>query len=86
VAALGADELGEFGAEELGGAVALTEDPEFELDIAELDTDDAEDDGVNDANERLVGVDAAAQNCSTRASAETTSEGQALRQERKVAV
>jgi len=69
-----------FGADELGGAV--TDDPETEPDV----DPEAEDDGVNEAKERLVGVAAAAQNFCTRASAEATSEGQEVRQVRKAEV
>jgi hypothetical protein len=68
------------GTEELGGAV--TDDPEIKLD----DAADADEDGVNDAKLRLVGVAAAAQNFCTRASAEATSEGQEVRQPRKAEV
>jgi len=73
--------------EELGGDVALEVVPELELDLLLADADvDADEEGVNEAKERLVGVDAAAQNCSTSVSAVATSEGQALRQLRRVVV
>jgi len=68
---------------ELGGEVAL-EPPEV---LPDFDADDmGVEDGVNDAKERLVGVDAAAQNCSTKASAEATSEGQVVRHPKKAVV
>jgi len=64
------------------GAVALALEPDAEVEEAEAEDED----GVKDAKERLVDVAAAAQNCSTRASAEATSEGHALRHERKAVV
>jgi len=73
---------------ELGGEVAL-EPPEVlpYFDADDVDADDTGvEDGVNDAKERLVGVDAAAQNCSTKASAEATSEGQVVRHPKKAVV
>jgi uncharacterized membrane protein len=53
--------------------------PDFELEF-EFDSEEAEAEGVKGGKERLVGVAAAAQNDWTSASAEGTSEGQAVRQ------
>jgi len=44
---------------------------------------EADDDGVKLAKDKLVDLEAAAQNCSTSASADATSDGHAVRQPRK---
>jgi hypothetical protein len=73
-------------AAEFGGAVLLPLPlPDFELEF-EFDSEEAEADGVNGGKERLVGVEAAAQNDWTSTSAAGTSEGQAVRQATKGAV
>lgn len=65
-----------------GGEVALALAPvPLELLLNAADVDDG--DAVNNANESEVDLDAAAQNCSTSASAEGTSAGQAVRQVRR---
>lgn len=63
-----------LGADELGGAVTLGADVEPEGES------EAEEDRINDAKLKLVGVAAAVQNCCTSASAEASSEGQAVKQ------
>jgi hypothetical protein len=73
------------GSNELGGAIILPLAPEVEPDAdADADEADAEEECVNDTKERMVGVAAAAQNGSTRATAEPTLEEQVLTRDREV--
>ncbi|KAJ7115732.1 hypothetical protein C8R44DRAFT_880151 [Mycena epipterygia] len=75
-------------ADELMGAVAEGDatdefEPEPEPEGAEAEAEAEADEGVKLGNNRDVGLEAATQNCSTSASAETTSEGQEIRGQRR---
>ncbi|KAJ7791638.1 hypothetical protein B0H13DRAFT_1935906 [Mycena leptocephala] len=72
------------GSNELGGAILLRLAPEVEPDAdADADKADTNDECVNDAKERMVGVAAAVQDGSARAPAEPTLGEQAVRRDRK---